>query len=218
MTREEVGKLMAMINAAYPNMKAENKTATVDAWFFLLNDHDANEIMLAFKTFVNTSNSGFAPSISELIALTHKVEDLSEESGAEAWSLVRKAIARSTYNSKEEFEKLPVAIQQAVGSPEVLHSWATNEFFAEGTVMKSFLLNYQNALKRQRDINMLPAESRLRLEQIRQEKAIEADNHTLLIGQPLDALQEGQFDYKAAENATLGEYSRKLREELGDVN
>ena len=220
MEREEVKKLLMTLDVTYANFKLDPATLsfTVDSWLMFLGDYDSKDVLTALKTFINTSNSAFAPSPSELIGLINKPQELATESGAEAYSLVRKAIANSTYNSEAEFNKLPPLVQKAVGSAEMLHYWATNEYFAEGTVMKSFLDNYKQVIKRENDTQMLPKEARLRLEQIRKDAMIKLDSNAFLLGQKADKLQAGDFDYEEQQrpdNETLGHYAEQLREKLG---
>ncbi len=220
MTRDEVKKLLMTLDVTFSNFKLNPATLsfTIDSWIIFLGDYDENEVLTALKTFINTSNSAFAPSPAELIGLINAPSELAEIDGAQAWDLVRKAISRSTYNSAEEFTKLPESVQRAVGSADMLHYWATNDYFAEGTVMKEFLMNYNTILKRDRTENRLPAEARLRLEQIRKEKVALLDTNAFLIGQKADKLQQGDFDYEEQQRPseeTLGRYAEQLRENLG---
>ena len=220
MEREEVKKLLMTLDVTYANFKLDPATLsfTVDSWLMFLGDYDSKDVLTALKTFINTSNSAFAPSPSELIGLINAPKELAEIDGAQAWDLVRKAISRSTYNSAEEFSKLPESVQRAVGSADMLHYWATNDYFAEGTVMKEFLMNYNMILKRDRTENRLPTEARLRLEQIRKDAMIKLDSNAFLLGQKADKLQQGDFDYEEQQrpdNETLGHYAEQLREKLG---
>lgn len=220
MDRNEVKELLMTLDVTYTNFKLDPATLsfTINSWFMLLEEYDYNDVKVALKTFVNTSKSAFAPSPSELIGLINKPQELALESGAEAFSLVRKAIANSTYNYEAEYNKLPPLVQKAVGSADLLHYWATNEYFAEGTVMKSFLDNYRQIIKRENDTHMLPAEAKLRLEQIRQKALTQIDSNAFLIGQKADKLQEGDFNYEGQQrpdNETLGHYAEQLRERLG---
>lgn len=208
------------LDVTYTNFKLEHTTLsfTINSWFMLLEEYDYSDVKIALKTFVNTSKSAFAPSPSELIGLINKPQELALESGAEAFSLVRKAISNSTYNYEAEFNKLPPLVQKAIGSADMLHYWATNEYFAEGTVMKAFLDNYRQIIKRENDTNMLPTEAKLRLEQIRKDNVALIDNNLMLLGLPNDKLQDGDFNYDEPPRPTaetIGGYSKQLRERLG---
>ena len=220
MEREEVKKLLMTLDVTYSNFKLDPATLsfTVDSWLMFLGAYDTNEIMVALKTFINTSNSPFAPAPSELIGLINTPNELAEIEGAKAWDMVRKAIGRSTYNSLEEFNKLPPEIQRAVGSAETLHCWATNEYYSDSTTMKEFLMNYNTVLKRNRTEKRLPTEARLKLEQIRKDNMIKlGESNAFLLGQKADKLQQGDFDYEEQQrpdSETLGHYAEQLRERL----
>ena len=68
MTRDDVIKLLMMIQAAYPNYKPPDKTVTVNMWHEMLKEYDEASTMSALKEFIQTDTSGFAPSIGQLIA------------------------------------------------------------------------------------------------------------------------------------------------------
>lgn len=181
MTREDVQKLLMMITATFPNFKVENKTETINSWLYFLGEYDSNEVVLALKSYVKSNSSGFAPSCSQLIAELEKPRELAQMDGAEAWSLVRKAIGRSTYNSQAEFDKLPPTIQKAVGSANILYSWAVDENYAEDVVMSLFLKNLKSVQQRESQFRRLPSEMQLRVEQFI-EQCPKLEDNTLLIG------------------------------------
>ncbi len=170
-----------MITATFPNFKVENKTETINSWLYFLGEYDSNEVVLALKSYVKSNSSGFAPSCSQLIAELEKPRELAQMDGAEAWSLVRKAIGRSTYNSQAEFDKLPPTIQKAVGSANILYSWAVDENYAEDVVMSLFLKNLKSVQQRESQFRRLPSEMQLRVEQFI-EQCPKLEDNTLLIG------------------------------------
>lgn len=163
MTRDETKKIIMIICATYPNFKPDNLTQTVDAWHFFLSDYPYETISMALKAYVTGSASGFAPSASELIATARRPSELSELNDMEAWGLVSKALRNGTYHSKEEFEKLPINVQKAVGSPTQLYIWATDDGYNESVTMSLFQRAYKNVLSRNRDIEAMPPEMRLQV-------------------------------------------------------
>lgn len=169
MTREEVKKILMIMDASYPNFKVEDLTSTIDAWLFALEDEDYTAITVALKTFLKTSGSAFAPSASQLIEMAYKPKSLNQLSEVEAWDLVSKAVRRSAYNAEEEFNKLPPVVQKAVGSPSMLHAWSQSDLEAFETVVASnFERAYKTVLKREEEIDRLPKEARLQLETLHQ--------------------------------------------------
>lgn len=218
MTRDEVKALLGLMTTHYSNFRLERPKESVDAWYMFLQEYSNEDILMAYKIYITSNSSGFAPSISQLIGLTNKTQELADLNVSEAWARVRKAIGKGAYNSKEEFEKLPQDIQRAVGSAEQLHYWATDEHYNDDVVMSIFSRNYQAIQKRETEVRRLPIEAKQRLEQIRQKALTQIDNNAFLIGQKADKLQEGDFNYEGQQrpdNETLGHYAEQLRERLG---
>lgn len=167
MTREETILIIRVIMRAYPNFKADNLTETVDSWHFFLADHKYNDIAVALKTYVNTSGSAFAPSVSELIAMTRKTDELIEMTEQEAWGLISNAVRNGLYHAEEEFNKLPEICQKIVGSPNQLTNWAMGDADSlESVVASNFQRSYRTMLQRERDYKALPVEAKQKLENI----------------------------------------------------
>lgn len=167
MTREETKKIIMIIASTYPNFKPNNMSMIVDSWHFFLADYNYNDMAIALKTYVNTSGTGFAPSVDQLIALTRKVETLTQLTEGEAWTLVSRAVRNGLYHAEEEFNKLPETCQKIVGSPNQLTSWAMGDAEALETVVASnFQRSYRVMIQRERDIKALPMEARQKLENI----------------------------------------------------
>ena len=79
----------------------------------------------------------------------------------EAWDRAYRAIKRGIYHSEEEFEALPPAVQDAVGSAKSLRDWAKMDSNAiESTVQANFYRAYRSVLKRRkRDIQTANAKA-----------------------------------------------------------
>ena len=81
MTRENTVDLIRSIVSLYPNWKPENLTETVNAWHWALEEYPAAIVKAALQIYVKTNNTGFAPSVSQIIGCMYKpseVEQLSE--------------------------------------------------------------------------------------------------------------------------------------------
>ena len=117
MTREQIQDFLAMIQATYPNFNPPNKTAAVNAWKLALEEYEEKAVHMAFKLYMQTNTSGFAPVPSQIINKIHTMTAPQELNEMEAWSLVSNAIRNSGYNSVEEFAKLPPLVQKSVGLP-----------------------------------------------------------------------------------------------------
>ena len=148
MTREEIQDFLAMIQATYPNFNPPNKTAAVNAWMLALEEYEEKAVHIAFKLYMQTNTSGFAPVPGQIIEKIYTMTAPQELNEMEAWSLVSKAIQNSGYNSVEEFEKLPPLVQKAVGLPSQLRLWALTEDLNHEVVMSGFQRAYKEEVKR----------------------------------------------------------------------
>lgn len=155
MTREQIQDFLAMIQAAYPNFNPPNKTAAVNAWKLALEDYEEKTVHMAFKLYMQTNTSGFAPVPGQIIDKIQTMTSPQELNEMEAWSLVSKAIRNSGYNSVEEFAKLPPLVQKAVGLPEQLRTWALDENYRESVVMFNFQRAYNAEVMRHKELQKM---------------------------------------------------------------
>lgn len=159
MTRDETIKILMVIQATYPNYKPPDKTVAVNVWAEMLSDIPYEKVSAAVKFYIQTDTSGFAPSVGDVREMVRdifaKEDELNETA---AWSLVLKAIRRSTYYSEEEFAKLPATVQRAVASPKQLREWATLED-VDGKTLTVIQANFQRTFRveqqRERERNKL---------------------------------------------------------------
>jgi len=144
MTRDEVKKLIMIITYTYPNFKPENMSLAVDAWYEHLKDDDYGTIAVALKQYNRTNNTGFAPSIGQLLNTVSQLK--TPMTDGEAWALVRRAIGRcNSYDRTQDekaFNELPDTIQKAIGSRRILSEWSV----ADSSVVQGYFLKlYHNA-------------------------------------------------------------------------
>lgn len=131
MTLPEMSELIAKINAIYPDMdryKSDSMLiAKVRLWAAYFRDDPVELVNAAVDAYVVSSTENYAPNpgqIKEMMVQMLPGNDLSE---AEAWAKVLKALRNSIYNSLDEFKKLPIIVQKAVGDPGQLRAWAMLE-------------------------------------------------------------------------------------------
>ena len=152
MTREDTQRFLLSIQSLYPNWKPENKTATVNAWHWALEEYPAEAVMKALQRYVKTNNTGFAPSVSQIINCIYKPLENDIESEGMAWCLVKQAIQDGIYHAEERFSELPKLVQKAVGSPNMIRQWASTDSSEVNTViMSNFQRNYRTIVERHRD-------------------------------------------------------------------
>ena len=166
MTEKEVRQLLAMTQAVYPNYNPPSREAAVNAWLMCLSEYDNNVVMAAFKAYMTTNTSGFAPAPGQLIEILQTLTQPSELNELEAWSLVRKALSDSSYNSVERFQELPPIVQKAVGTPQQLKIWACDSEFNENVVSSNFIKTYRTEVKRATELNKMPENVRKLIEMI----------------------------------------------------
>lgn len=161
MQRKDVVKVLMMIQAAYPNYKPQDKTIAVNTWYMMLKDYEKEVVEAALKIYIASDTSGFAPAIGQLIDKIKSVTSPNELNGMEAWSLVSNALRNGYYGAEQEFEKLPVTVQKAVGSPDNLRNWSQSDSKSIETVIQSnFMRTYETELKRQNEELKIPADVR----------------------------------------------------------
>lgn len=166
MTEKEVRQLLAMTQAVYPNYNPPSREAAVNAWLMCLSEYDNNVVMAAFKTYMTTNTSGFAPAPGQLIEILQTLTQPSELNELEAWSIVRKALTNCGYNSEQEFAKLPTIIQKTVGTPQQLRIWASDTEFNENVVSSNFIKTYRTEVKRATELNKMPENVRELIEMV----------------------------------------------------
>ena len=161
MTRDEVINILMVIQAAYPNYKPQDKTVAVNTWYMMLKDYEKEVVEAALKIYIASDTSGFAPAIGQLIDKINTVTAPPELNSMAAWGLVSMALRNGYYGAEQEFEKLPVTVQKAVGSPDNLRNWAQSDSKAIETVIQSnFMRTYETELKRQNEELKIPADVR----------------------------------------------------------
>lgn len=155
MERTDVQMLLAMVQGAYPNFNPPSKTATINAWTIALEDIDKDLVAMAFKTYMRTNASGFAPTPGQLIAITHDITAPQELTEMEAWAVTCKAISNSSYNYMEEYAKLPPLVQKTVGLPSQLHEWAIDENINMQVVASNFMRSYSVICEREKELSKM---------------------------------------------------------------
>lgn len=157
MTVEETKKLLVTINALYPNWKVENPEATTQAWSWALADYPADGVNGALQIYLKTDNTGFAPSVSQLIGAMHKPTENDQLSEGEAWAMVKRAIQDGNYHAAERFDELPPLVQRAVGGVGMIRQWAQTDSDEVNTiVMSNFQRTYRAILSKQDFNNKVP--------------------------------------------------------------
>ena len=151
MTRDEVKELLMTIKAIYPNfnVKPEEMTPTINAWHLMLEEYPAEAIGGSLRVYVKTNNSGFAPSVAQLINSMYAVKTSDNPSEGDAWAMVKRAISDGNYHADERFAELPEIVRKAVGNANMIRQWAMCDTSEVNTVvMSNFQRNYRTMVQR----------------------------------------------------------------------
>ena len=175
MTRDEVIKMLMVIQAAYPNYKQQDKTVAADTWYMMLKDYECQVVEAALKMYIATDTSGFAPAIGQLIDKINTVTAPPELNSMAAWGLVSTALRNGNYGAEQEFEKLPLTVKKAVGSPDNLRHWAQSDSKSIETVIQSnFIRTYEAEVRRKNEAAKTPPDVRALIDKISNQKLLES--------------------------------------------
>ncbi len=156
MTKQDTYQVLGILRAFYPGsfVGSDNEERLrIELWQKLFADETVTEVRRAVEAYVSTDKKGFMPvpgQIKEQIAILRDGGGLNEQ---DAWELVTKALCNSSYGSVEEFAKLPADVQRAVGSSNILRTWAAVNISELQTVIASnFKREYRAIVAQKRDI------------------------------------------------------------------
>lgn len=173
MTRDEIKEMLMVIQAAYPNYKPQDKTVAVNTWYMMLKDYEKEVVEAALKIYIASDTSGFAPAIGQLIDKINTVTAPPELNSMTAWGLVSKALRNGCYGAEQEFEKLPMTVKRAVGSPDNLRHWAQSDSKSIETVIQSnFIRSYEAEVRRKNEAAKTPKDVMALIDKISNQKLI----------------------------------------------
>lgn len=160
MTRQDTYQVLGILRTFYPGSfvgSDDVERMRVALWQEQFAEEPATLVQAAVKAYVSTDRKGFMPvpgQIKEQIALLLNQGGMSEQ---DAWELVTNALCNSSYGSEEEFSKLPADVQRAVGSPNMLKSWATVNIGELQTVIASnFKRDYRVIVAQKKELAKIP--------------------------------------------------------------
>lgn len=149
MTKQEFMILAKAMKAVYSLPTFLPDKEALDVWYSLLDDLPYKLASASLKRHMQTSSKIPTPADIRYGAVT--LTEKKQMTEAEAWAQVSKAISRSAYYSEEEFEKLPEAIQKAVGDEGQLFIWSQTSVDEVETVIHSqFLRAYRAVMERKK--------------------------------------------------------------------
>ena len=209
MEREQFKIIVKGLKAVYADPKFIPDQDAFNVWFSLLGDLEYDILSVACQTYMMQEE--FPPTIAGLRKKVTQItaplpEDMSE---MEAWSVVRKAICNSGYNSVEEFEKLPELCKKAVGSAANLREMSMMDSSEVETVEQShFIRNYRTQHERKRhDLQIAPDVMALIQKMRTDNTALIASESPVELSKP-----DGGINTQVERKTMLGETRAKLDE------
>ena len=159
MNKSETASLMAIIKLAYPQYysRQDEILSAVSLWSEMFKEDDFKVVSAGVKSFIASDTKGFPPSIGMIKQYISKITTPEAMTEVEAWGIIKKALRNSSYNSKEEFEKLPEELQRLLGSHTQLKEWAREEMTTLDSVIASnFMRSYRARIQSIREYQALP--------------------------------------------------------------
>jgi hypothetical protein len=164
MTLSETKKIVALLQFNYPDtlrdLSDEAYKIYVRQWQAFFADEPYDVVEAAVKAHIVTSTDRFMPNVGQIKEMIRKLtapeeQELTEQ---EAWSLVVAATRNGIYGYREEYEKLPYAVQRAVGSAKNLREWAMMDSETVNSVIASnFMRSYRGTSQAEKEWAKLPA-------------------------------------------------------------
>ena len=130
--------------------------ATAGLWEDMFKDDSFQLVTAAVKALIATDSKGYPPHIGAVKESISKLVRGVQLTEMEAWVLVKKAI--SAYATREDFEKLPPAVQRAVGGSSQLVIWALTDASSLPVIMSNFMRSYRTAADAESEIAKLPGD------------------------------------------------------------
>lgn len=173
---------MDILATAYPRFyagpDAPDPEKAVALWAEMFADDDVRLVAAAVKALIATDSKGFPPHIGAVKEKLRQLTAQEQMTPAEAWNLVLKAINRSGYQAREEFDKLPPLIRRIVGSPSQLRDWGMMDSnTVQSVVASNFQRSYQARAKQDAEYQALPSDVKQMLSAVSERFALKEADH-----------------------------------------
>lgn len=192
MTRAETVKILSVLRGSYPQfyrgIGKDEAEDTVNLWTSMFADEPYQVVSAAVKALIVSNDSSFPPVIGQVKAKIKKITSPDEMTEGEAWGLVYNSLRNSSYNSVEEFGKLPDILQRLVGSPNQLREWSRMDVeTVQSVVASNFQRSYRVRAAQQREFDALPGDVKAFVAQLAGEMTMGKSLPSGATGEPGDA-------------------------------
>ena len=146
MNKEETKQILTILRLNYPQSfrgyTNEETYMFLDMWCEAFKNEDVKSVINAVKNIIYTDTREFAPNIAQVKAKIYDMTHQEELNDIEAWNMAYKAIRHNGELAKQEFAKLPLKVQQAVGDYSQLVNWGMADISQIGYIQQSFIRNF----------------------------------------------------------------------------
>lgn len=156
MVKAEWKPLVAQLKCAYTSQNFLPDEMAWELWLRALSDLPAELVRYAIVVYIQSNH--YPPTIADLREIASTLVNKDQMTEMQAWALVSKAVRNSSYNSEEQFRRLPELVQKAVGSASVLKEWALMEEDKISVAQSQFLRTYRSLQEREKHVDMLSVE------------------------------------------------------------
>lgn len=147
MNKQETGMLLNCLEDIFPNtfknLGAERRASMLETYSALFADKPFAIVVQAVRNMATTTPDFSVAALSQHI----KQLDNSEQTEAELWNILHRAVCNSAWSYMEEFEKLPPILQKAVGSPRQLYDYSQMNAETLNTVVRGHFLKTIGSVK-----------------------------------------------------------------------
>lgn len=168
MTLEETARVMDLLADNYPwfykGKHAGKRETALVLWADAFQDEGVDMVLAAVRAMISIKENDHAPTPGEVKSFLRRIKEPEEMTEMEAWGLVSGAAKNALYASREEFDRLPPALQRMVGTPEQLRAYAMMDAQTlESVVGSNFMRSFKVRQRRERELDMLPESLRAAL-------------------------------------------------------
>ena len=161
MTLKDTRDVFALLQANYPDtfkgLPDDALLSMLKLWQQMFAEEPREIVLRAVQAHIRSSTDRFFPPIGIIKEEIRKLTGPDDLSEGEAWAMVSAALRNGIYGYKEEYAKLPPAVQRAVGTPQTLREWAMLDAESVQSVIASnFQRSYRAAAKQEAELAKLP--------------------------------------------------------------
>lgn len=165
MTFDETNTILTLLQTEYPQsfskMDDRAMAMKLKLWASEFQYDEYKAVYAVVRAIMSAGNREFAPNIGTIREKLRSFSTDGELTENQAWALVSKAVSNGIYGYKDEYAKLPPAVQSAVGRPEQLHEWALMPVDeVQSVVASNFQRSYRIVAQRERELAKIPPDVR----------------------------------------------------------